>query len=542
MKKIIGILVFICVVLCVNSGWGQTRPNWVDIRSKPVFDVREYGAKTDGTDATDAINAAIHAAYISMQPSAEAGGYYRANQSVRVMLAPGGLYNIEGTILLPSSIVLDLNGSILDGGESSAMEAYASSSRALIESAYWNGSALVSNTGLSPTVYRVCKAGVINGSIRNAPCGIRLTAFQEHSVIQNIFFNGVARALHVENSWYSKISNVITRSAATATGSVALFIGGDVSCAALVVEDCAFVDPWFGVVIDTVSSNIQIQSCTFESPWAIFDGNIGVELRNKATAFSFKDNYIEDEYIGLHVASGAEFVSGSFSDTYIYRTRYSIKTTGTGKIGPGVQMMGIQWKHVLDGVGSNTLDISSADSSPTIYPETILYRQGFREPLPFFNLSTGTACIGSVLFADSSGNVQARDQGALFNASKLVSAPFTGRENITKINVLPFIHIEDVATNSITLSTLISWEESQCLVFNLRWNGLNQDYKIHGTIYGSSVYQLSPTTGSATVTIASGTNAFGDANVAILTISNINTLNASGVVDLGYIQGMVRHH
>lgn len=62
MNKLLStILILVLISSCVVA---QTRPDWLDIKNKPTYDVREYGAKGDGvTDDTAKIQAAIDAAH-----------------------------------------------------------------------------------------------------------------------------------------------------------------------------------------------------------------------------------------------------------------------------------------------------------------------------------------------------------------------------------------------------------------------------------------------------------------------------------------------
>lgn len=84
MKKLLTIL----LILASSLVHAQTRPDWIDVKNKPDFDVRAYGAKPgDSADDSTAIQAAVNAAVT-------AGGG-------RVIFGSGGIYNVAKAIVVP---------------------------------------------------------------------------------------------------------------------------------------------------------------------------------------------------------------------------------------------------------------------------------------------------------------------------------------------------------------------------------------------------------------------------------------------------------
>ncbi|GAB3422722.1 pectate lyase family protein [Niabella aquatica] len=126
------------------------------------------------TDDTIAFNRAITFLAIT------AGG--------QLVCGAGKKYKITGTLLLPSNIIINLNGSYLIGDGTNV----------ILKTAYLNGNVVEDNTSSIPKTQIVQNAGIKNGHIQNAARGLHLYNFVMGCVVENIrFFN-------VEQSWYSK--------------------------------------------------------------------------------------------------------------------------------------------------------------------------------------------------------------------------------------------------------------------------------------------------------------------------------------------------
>ena len=173
-----------------------------------IISVKDFGAVGDGTtDDTAAFNAAILA-------TALAGG--------GIVIAPTGNYKIAGTILLPALVRLDLCNSTLTGsGFGSTTD--------LLQTAYVNAGALVSNIGTTIDTKLAFNCSISNGIIQNTGIALHLQDFINCSEVSNIRFVECQYAIFGTALYYSSFTNLNCYGTSTAytTATNAAYYFGD---------------------------------------------------------------------------------------------------------------------------------------------------------------------------------------------------------------------------------------------------------------------------------------------------------------------------
>lgn len=159
--------------------------------------VTKFGVKSDGSDGTAALNKAVRAAAL------RGGGEIVFDAA----LAP---YQINGPVLLPSNVRINLNGQTLNGkGASSYPDA-------MFVTATLESGALVSNIGSDPESKLVQYAGVRNGKITNAGRVFHLRNFVHGCKLENIATQDCRQVYRMERCFDCLVDQMTARGSSDA--------------------------------------------------------------------------------------------------------------------------------------------------------------------------------------------------------------------------------------------------------------------------------------------------------------------------------------
>lgn len=214
-------------------------------KMQDTISIKDFGAVGDGvTDDTNAIQDAIDAV---------ASGAAKAG----VILFPKATYKIAGKVLFGANISFDFDGSTLIGTGTGG--------NTMFESAYWDGSQMLSNIATGPENNRVVHS-IIDGkgaTIQNCGKAFNLKNFNEDCEIANIYFGSCTQNIYSARPFYSRYVNLTSRGSANNTALPAFYFSE--AAGACVWESIYVIDRVLAFEIDGPSSNSAINQCSFES-------------------------------------------------------------------------------------------------------------------------------------------------------------------------------------------------------------------------------------------------------------------------------------
>jgi hypothetical protein len=494
-----------------------------------AVNVADFGAPTDGTDATAAVNAAILFAY---QSKAFVASPTDETYSVEVRFEAGKDYKIEGTILLPGGIVLNGNGCRIVGNQPSAIStAYNPSLPSIIETAYYTGSAIVTNKNSALATNRVVNSGIMNFAFINANCAINAISMNEQCFIQHCTFTNVSAAMRLQWCFYLRVTQHIVRQSSQAAGQGAIhLIGGNHN--AMLIQQIALAGPSIGILINGPASFATvIDSCTFEEGKA--RGTIGILFGADAYCggFQLSNNYVEGVQYGFSFDNGAAVYGGIINANIFNNNEFAIFCGGPSAL----RMTSMRGNALPDdgGVDRNLVEASQSGIDvvfqiPTKIGKTSTGPVGF---LSNFTLGNAGSIEASSVWVNDAAPLQAigKAQPGLANQNALNVMPFEGANIVTVANQVPFCTAPTVNPTTAVVNTSLSYDTSNALVFNFEIQDFIGTYNLHGTVYGATVYRNDAT--APTVAISN------NAGLVRLTIGNINTNSGTAFS----IQGMIRH-
>jgi len=505
-----------------------TKVSFSMITGAPV-NVADFGAPTDGSDATTQVNAAILAAY---QSKAFVASPTDETYCVEVRFEAGKDYTISGTILLPSGIFLNGNGCRLVGGQGSAIStAYNPALPSLIETAYYNGSAIVSNIASALATNRVVNSGIANFKFQNTNCAINAVSMNEQCFIEHNMFNNVSAAMRLKWCFYLRVVQNTVRQSSQAAGQSAIhLIGGNHN--AMLLQQNALVGPAIGILVNGPASfGTVIESCTFEEGKAYNSAGMLFGDDAYCGGWQISNNYIEGVRYGFSFDDGASIYGGVIDANIFNNNEYAIICSGPSAL----RMTSIRGNSLPDDGGTDRNLVEVSDSNIDVILQL---------PAKAGKTSTGTSAFLSNYTLGWAGSIEAtsvwvndssllqaigKAQPAQANQNSLNDMPFEGANIVTVVNQVPFCTAPVINPTTAVLDTSLTYDASNALVFNFTISDFNATYNLHGTVYGTTVYRNDATAPTVVISNNSG--------VVRVTIGNINTNSGASFV----IQGMIRH-
>jgi hypothetical protein len=495
-----------------------------------AFNVADFGAVADGsTDDTAAVNAAILAAYKSKVSQASPTDEIF---NVEVRFVAGQDYRIVGPILLPSGITLNGNGCRLVGDYPSAVStAYNNSAPSFIETAYYNGSAIVTNRAAALATNRVVGSTIKGFAFLNANCAINAINMNEQCSIEDCTYNNVSAAMRLKSCFYLSVSEHTIRSSSQAVGQAAIdLIGGNHNN--MTFTHVACIGPAIGIVVSGPASfGTVIKSCTFEEGKAYSSAGILFNASAYCAGWELSSNYVEGVRYGFSVDNGAQLYGSIINANIFNGCEYAIICGGAN----GLRMTNIRGNSLPDDGGTDRNLVEASNSNIDIVLQI---------PSKSGKTSTGTSAFLTNFTLGNSGCIEAtsswvsdlnvllaiaRAQPSQATQNLLNVMPFEGANIVTLSNQVPFCLAPTVSATSVFFNTSLVYDISNALVFNFRIADFIATYDLHGTVYGTTVYRNDAAAPTVTISNSSG--------IVRVTIGNINTNSGASFI----IQGMIRH-
>jgi hypothetical protein len=499
----------------------------VQLKIQETISVSDFGAPTDGTDATSFVNKAILAAYkakaVVISPSDE-------TYSVEVVFEAGKDYKIVGPILLPSGVVLNGRGCRLVGSYPSAITtAYNDAAPSLIETAYYTGSAIVTNRASALATNRVVGSGIKNFAFANANCAVNAINMNENSYIEHCTYSNVSAPMRLKCCFYLRVKQHIVRNSSQAAGQAAIaLIGGNHN--AMSFKHVALAGPAIGMVVNGPASfGTTIESCTFEEGKGYSSTGILFGADAYCAGWNINSNYIEGVRYGISIDNGGSVYGANFLGNIFNNNEYALIAGG-----PNAVKMG-NWRgnSCPDDGGTNRNLIEVSNNAIDMFLQ-IPGKQGNStsgNPSYLTNISVGNMVevdAPSVWTGAAAGTVAVAkaQSGAAANQNRLNAMPFEGAQAVTVANSIPFCSWA-IAINQLTIDTSIAYDLSNILAFNFTGSTFDVSFDLKGFIFGTTVSWVTHTPGAATITVS---NNAGNVRLTIAIASSVASANISGVI------------
>ena len=502
----------------------------INLKLQETISVADYGATGDGTtDDTAAVNAAILAAYkakasyLSLTPSDEV-------YSVEVIFDGGLTYKIVGPILLPSGIRLNGNGCRLIGTYTSAQTtAYSDSETSIIETAFFNGTTIVTNRSAALATNRVIGSSIENFSFLFANCAINAINMNENCYIRHCSYSSVSAAIRLKSCFYLEVSQQVIRTSSQAASQASIQLYGT-SNNNITFTHVACVGPSIGISIaENANFTIDIDSCSFEEGKA--DDSIGISLIAGAycAGLNISSSYFEGVKYGMYINDTGAIYGSSINDNIFNNNEYAIYAVGASAL----RVTNIMGNSLPDdgGVNRNLIDISTSNNDVFVQipsklgSETLGISSFLTNVIPS-NISTTIAT--SIWRNASTSALIAKSDPGLANQNDLNSFAFEGGQCVTTANNVPFCTYA-FTTDTLTINTQIAFDESNILAFNLTGNYFVGSFNLKGFIFNTTVSYVTQTPGSAAITV----NNNGGAVQLVVVLT--------GATPVSNVKGVIRH-
>jgi len=503
-----------------------------------AFNVADYGAVADGTtDATAAINATILAAY---QSKANVLSPTDNIYQVEVRFIAGADYKIVGPILLPSGINLNGNGCRLIGSYISAVTTnYTDSAPSIIETAYYNGSAIVSNRSSAPNVDRVTNSTIQNFAFLNANCAINAINMNENCIIARCSYNNVSAAIRLTDCFYIDVFEHTIRNSSQATNQYAILLYGTATTpvpstnSQLSIRKTFLIGPTVGIAVNTTgTAGVIINNCSFEEAYVTAgNGNvngIGIYFQaGFAEGYSITNNYFEGIQTGIRFVNEGAY-GLSINDNYFSNTLYAILSDNASNL----RVANFIGNAIIDGGGiiRNLVNFSPTgnDVFYQVASKVGSLSGGPSAFISVFSPSNLSTAVATSVWLDGNSNTIAKADPGLLNQNSLNSFAYEGGQTVTTANNIPFCTYA-FTTNTLTISTPLSYDTSNILVFNLSGASTFGSFVLKGFIFGTTVSWVTQTPNTASIAV---NNVSGLVQLVI---------TMTGTTTSGYVSGVIRH-
>lgn len=452
-----------------------------------------FGAKCDGVaDDTNSINNAILS---------------KGENSYSVIKFPSGCTaKILGTVYLPSGVVIDLNGSIVNGSGTNNM----------FESGKWVDGVVVSNFEDAPEASLVVDSVIENGLIQNCSSAIRVNNFIAGCRVVNIRAYHVNQLLHEKRSFYCEFRNL--QAWQPLDGTLLPCFHWDGAIQANGVSRCFAGGYTIGHAIQGPNDMAAFSTCGAESC------TNGVYLSGSSSGLTFRDWYFENNGTAIK-ADPTNNYEHLVIDECFFNLNYVIldgSTIRSGKFGKNNKVI----TDVSHPGNFNMLGNAAGVSGFTIELEEITDSVNYTTPTidtaARFFVGPNVRISRIVTLTDSSGVPYARD----IEFPTLPVLAITGQQfGTVPVNTVPFCETY-YSAGVLLVKTQIPYQDLAMFSYNIYVvDSTGGPYWLRGIVMGDTAFPLS--TGQKTVSVVNGN---GCAQLNVSTFAGKATY--SGVVKL----------
>ena len=491
----------------------------VQTKLRESVSVKDFGAPTNGTDATAAINTAILAAQTLKANQLSYDEIYE----VEVIFEQGKDYSVIGPILIPSGIILNGNGCRLVGNiPAASTAAYSDALPSLIETAYYNGTTITTNRAAALNTERLVGSTITGFAFTNANCAINAIQMNERCVISNCTISNVSAALRTKNCYYLEVNGVRITGSSAAVNQYAISLYGGNANAMKFTRVTIGSGASVGMAISgPANAGTSIRMCSFEGSASGTGIYFGADAY--CLGFDISNNYFEGVQYGVVTEAGAGIYGAAIDANFFSSCEYAILATASA-----FRVSSFRGNAISDGGGviRNLVDIAASgnDFRYQIQSKSANTTTGPSAPpsniLPS-NQSVAESTSSWTRIA-SPFDAIGRAQPGLFNQSKLNELPFEGANIVTVVNEPPFVSLVKTV-NTLTINTLLTYDTSNILVFNFYGNTDSVNWDLKGFIFGTTVSWVTHDPVGVTLTVNNNSGfvqlVFGNLTAAIPVIN-----------------------
>lgn len=283
----------------------------------------------------------------------------------------GGALTITTKVLIPTGVILNLNGCRITGGGIGF-------GTPMFESAYVSSGTVTTNVGTSPETHPTLGGGVVGGgaTITSAGTVFNLFNFLDNCIIEGIEFNDCTKPILASRCFYMTVRRCFSRGTASATAEAAFDFTGfnnviTLESVFVVGRTLAakFSGGTFGLVIKTCSA----ESCT-----------TGLQFEGTVQGLTIIGNYFESTVTALNFANTG---GPSYVGIDIVGNWFNLCTTAL----VGVTMQGTWRRSNVFNTGANAVTLSNVNNLMCIELELMEASDNGTPSIPA-NFTLGTKC------------------------------------------------------------------------------------------------------------------------------------------------------
>lgn len=438
---------------------------WVRELDQPILMLEWFGCRSDATDNTPGLQAAIKFAGAGYRADAYSGDARKGPRRVGCL---GGSYNVLGGVIIPQGVIVDLDNAEIVGGGSNTI---------FTSGGFKVDGSLESNIDLPDNTYRIVASQIRNIKFRNC-VGYNVKNFAEQSVIEFLTFTDCPQCGTADSSWYGSFRHMTSRNpTAPKTHALPAFVFSTYVNSENVhhinVTQRLLAYQFDGAVNGQRLEFVNAEGCT---NGLLFTGEV-----KPIQIYGYYED-ITDVAINMGAAQSHEgvVVSGFFNNV---GTAFYGNQMISGDVFRGAHFINVTTKYNTD---DNTTSAATVVIPPVANAENTLP-----------GLPTGWA-VGKTNRVDCYAISRAPDglpTGKQNFTGGLVELAFSGKETRTVTNVIPFCLQYVSGVSKLSIQTAIQWDAHMTVLLNLTLNG----NRIRGRLY-SDLVTLDSTPANITVT------------------------------------------
>ena len=487
--------------------------------SGAAVNVIDYGADNTGVaDSTSAIQAAILFAANSIANSTWQEPVITGYTNSRVVNFPSGVYRIQGTIYVPTSVILNGNNSTLVGN------GMTSSDNNCFESGYISGGVIISNIGTPAESQRLEFNGIQGFRFTKFKRAINLQNYNVGSYVRDCQFTDCLYFVYADKCFYTELHNLngVSSTGNLATPTEAGFYFTN-AVNAVKIKGCTANGRFLGLGIDGGSLEVDIQDCTFENC------TNGILVQSECYSVSITNCYFEI-ILGnaINFAGGSQKRGTLIDNNWFDRAATAI--TGTAMIG------GLIGNGNTFSACPNTVTITDLFSTIKVVLNPVR-TAGNVSSYPYLPAELDVGRSVNVVYPQQVFNNISGE--TILSQDWAPNSPlvFSGRQGYVA-NSVPFCGQFAANTSSfaITIDTAIAYDPYVMYIFALTFSDGVGSYVVNGRGYGPTVIFDTNASSKTVAVSAVDPDTLNPNGYLRLTFNTFSNPGLTG----GFVEGIVR--